>query len=134
MAPRPDEDFDLTIRKILTGNTIVGANPAFDVAFLRKRWGVAPWHYRMIDVESMAFAVFEYDQPQGLAVIRNDLILLGYDNIPEPNHSADGDVNTLRECYKALREMQQAYRNAYFDREAYANINPYIIKKEKGEE
>jgi DNA polymerase III alpha subunit (gram-positive type) len=125
---------ELRMKQLFAGNTLVCANPTFDRMFLRKRWGYEPWHYRSIDVESMAFAIFEYDQPQGLAVIRNDLILLGYDNIPEPNHSAGGDVNTLRECYKALREMQQAYRNAYFDREAHVNINPYIIKKEKGEE
>lgn len=100
--------FDMRVREILEGNTIVGANPTFDAAFLQKRWGVAPWHYRMIDVESMALAVLEYDRPKGLKDISEELREMGY-NISEPNHSAAGDVATTRDCYIALRHIQKQW-------------------------
>jgi DNA polymerase III alpha subunit (gram-positive type) len=97
---------DLEIRKLLTGNTLVGANPAFDAAFLRKRWGVAPWHYRMIDVESMALGILGYDRPKGLAELAEDLVQLDYD-ISLPDHTAETDVIVLRDCYRALCNIRQ---------------------------
>ena len=103
------ENFDLEVREALDGNTLVGANPAFDAAFLRKRWGVDPWSYRMIDVESMALGILEYERPRGLAGISEDLQLRGYP-ITEPNHSAHLDVVVLRDCYKALRDIQLRWR------------------------
>lgn len=94
---------DLAIRKTLIGNTIVGANPAFDASFLRKRWGgVAPWHYQMIDVESMALGVLRYSRPKGLSAISSDLADRGYP-VPMPDHSASKDVEVVREVYMALR-------------------------------
>lgn len=96
---------DLEIREILAGNTLICANPTFDRMFLRKRWGYEPWHYRSIDVESMAFAIFDYDDIKGLKDITDDLREAGYE-IPVPDHSAAGDVITLRECYRALRAFQ----------------------------
>lgn len=104
--PRWGENYDLEIKQILTGNTIVAANPAFDASFLRMRWGSAPWHYRMIDVESMALGVLGYYRPKGLADIADDLRELGY-NIGEPSHAAWVDVVVLRESYKALRHIMQ---------------------------
>lgn len=104
--------FDLRTKIALTGNTIVGANPAFDAAFLRKRWGVAPWHYRMIDVESMALGILSYDRPKGLASIANDLAERGY-SMPIPDHSAGKDVEVVREVYKALRQVQIKLIDAY---------------------
>lgn len=112
MQPEMNHDFDLEFKEILTGNTIVAANPAFDASFLRSRWGTAPWHYRMIDVESMALAVLMYERPKGLAGITEDLISIGY-NIREPDHSARGDVMTLRDCYTALRYEQKKLREGY---------------------
>jgi len=94
---------DLRVRQVLGGNTLVGANPAFDAAFLQKRWGAAPWHYRMIDVESMALAVLGYDRPKGLAGIAEDLTELDYD-IALPDHTAAKDVEVLRQVYHALRQ------------------------------
>ncbi len=95
-------DADLKLRQILTGQTIVGANPAFDTAFLRARWGVAPWHHRLIDVESMALPVLGYDRPNGLHGLAADLRERGHD-VPEPDHSAAADVATTRAVYNALR-------------------------------
>lgn len=98
-----DPGNDPFLRKIFTGATIVGANPAFDAAFLRARWGVAPWHHRLIDVESMALTVLGYDRPKGLRDLSADLRDRGYD-IPEPDHTAAGDVATTRAAYNALRQ------------------------------
>lgn len=98
-------NYDMQIRRILEGNTVVAANPSFDVDFLYRRWGVAPWHHRKIDVESMAYAILEYDEMKGLAGIRDDLWGLGF-NLEQPDHSASKDVEVLRQCYKALRSIQ----------------------------
>lgn len=95
---------DHTLRAILDGATIVGSNPAFDAAFLRARWGVAPWHHRLIGVETMAMQEFGWDRPKGLKDVAGALRAINYD-IPEPDHSAAGDVRTLRATYLALRDL-----------------------------
>jgi DNA polymerase-3 subunit epsilon len=97
---------DLEVRAILEGATIICANPTFDRMFMRARWGLEPYHYRSIDVESMAFGIFGYEDIKGLADIAKDLQAMGY-NIADPLHRAWIDVVTLRECYKALQEIQR---------------------------
>lgn len=99
---------DLQVRNMLEGNTLVCANPTFDRMMLRKRWGLEPYHYRSIDIESMALAVLQYERPKGLKNIAADLRQIGY-SIDEPNHSAYQDVVVLRDCYKALRNEMTAY-------------------------
>jgi DNA polymerase III alpha subunit (gram-positive type) len=98
-----DPRHDHTLRAILTGATVVGSNPAFDTAFLRARWGVAPWHHRLLAVESMAYALFRYDKAKGLAGVADDVRAGGYE-VPAPDHTAAGDVATLRAVFNALRE------------------------------
>jgi len=93
---------DQVLRQLLTGATIVGANPAFDAAFLRRRWGVTPWHYRLLDVEAMAVGVLGLDRPLGLQKLAEALAHEGH-NIPAPDHTAAGDVLTTRAVYRALR-------------------------------
>ncbi|MBH0247241.1 hypothetical protein I3W98_37515, partial [Streptomyces cavourensis] len=45
--------YDLT--RILDGAVLIGSNPAFDAAFLRVFLdGDTPWHYRTIDVATLA--------------------------------------------------------------------------------
>jgi oligoribonuclease (3'-5' exoribonuclease) len=112
----PDVRTDLMLKDILKGNTLVCANPTFDRMFLRKRWGGEPWHYRSIDVESMALLALGYERPKGLKDIAADLRKLGYD-IPVPDHSAGKDVEVLRECYKALRAEQDKLFAAYHTKE-----------------
>lgn len=86
---------------------IVGANPGFDNTFLTKRWGSLPWHHRPIDIESYAMGPLgpltqdEPIVPQGLFTICTTLRTLGWD-IPEPDHSAGGDVAATRAAFKAL--------------------------------
>lgn len=90
----------------LDGATLVGANPAFDAAFLRVRWGCAPWHYRLLDVESFAMPILGYDRPQGLATIAEDLASLGK-YVFEPDHTAASDVHALRDVFGALWELRE---------------------------
>ncbi len=94
---------DIELRSDLARATIVGANPAFDTAFLRARWGVAPWHHRLIDVESMALGILGYERPKGLHALAADLRDRGHE-IPEPDHTAAADVATTRAVYGALRK------------------------------
>jgi DNA polymerase III epsilon subunit-like protein len=100
--PSAPPDFDAEVIRELSGNILVCANPPFDRAFLRRRWGFEPWHYRSIDVESMAYSVLHYEQPKGMKDIAEDLRGLGY-QIAQPGHRAWSDVVALRDCYKALR-------------------------------
>lgn len=93
---------EATLLEELEGATIVGSNPAFDTAFLRKRWGRAPWHHRLLDVAAYGMGVLALDRPEGLASIADRLRDFGHD-IPVPDHSAAGDVATLRAVYDALR-------------------------------
>lgn len=104
-VPQPSTPVaDLLVREALTGATIVGANPAFDAAFLSARWGYAPWHYRMVDIESYAMAVFGWVRPKGLKAITDELRGREWE-IHEPDHTAAGDVETLRDAFVALTAM-----------------------------
>lgn len=89
---------------------IVGANPGFDIKFLNLRWGALPWHHRPIDIESYAMGPLgpltsdEPVVPQGLFTICQTLRTLGWD-IPEPDHTAAGDVAATRAAFKALLKI-----------------------------
>jgi DNA polymerase III alpha subunit (gram-positive type) len=104
LSPKLAIEFESTFMKALEGNTVVGANPRFDMNMLAARWGVEPWHYRSLDIESYAMGALGYEKPQRLKTIREDLVSLGYD-LPEPMHTAWSDVNTLREVFYVLRSM-----------------------------
>ena len=97
--------FEGELIKALQGNTLVAANPAFDAAFLKARWGYAPWHYRMLDIESFAMPILGFDRPQGMATIVRTLTKRGY-KVPIPDHTAAADVAALRASYFALLEVQ----------------------------
>lgn len=93
--------FEGAFKAALQGATVVAANPAFDMAFLFARWGEAPWHYRLLDIEAYAMPLLGYDRPQGLNTIVKDLRERGHE-IYTPDHTARADVLCLRDCYKAL--------------------------------
>lgn len=82
--------------------TLVGSNPSFDAAFLHKKLGVAVWKYRLIDVAQGAMWIFGWDEPKGLFDVAKSLRDLGHD-IPDPDHTAAGDVVATRAVYRALR-------------------------------
>lgn len=83
--------------------TLVGANPAFDAYRLQDRWGCAPWHYRLCDVQNMAYGLLPYPEVPSLYITALGLIEHGHE-IPMPNHTAAGDVETTRAVYSALME------------------------------
>lgn len=93
----------------LVGATLVGSNPAFDSAFLRRALGFAPWNHRLLDLGAYAAAVYGWDIPRGMAHVRAALVADGFD-IPKPDHSAVRDVETLRACHLALRTTASASR------------------------
>lgn len=90
---------------ILHGVTLVGSNPAFDAAMLTRYIGSPVWHYRLINVAEGAMWKFGWDRPKGLADIVTHLRSLGWD-IPDPDHTAEGDVRVARAVYYALREVE----------------------------
>jgi DNA polymerase-3 subunit epsilon len=96
--------WELEFRKALEGNTVVAANARFDMNMLFARWGVEPWHYRSLDIEAYAMGALGYDTPKGMKTIYDDLTSLGYE-LPEPDHTAAGDVATLREAFEVLRSL-----------------------------
>jgi oligoribonuclease (3'-5' exoribonuclease) len=100
---------DLEVREVLDGSTIVCANPTFDRMFLRARWGLEPWHYRSIDIESMALVVFGWDRPRGLKSIAEELIKRKHD-VPMPDHTSRGDVIAMRAAFHALKAENQKYK------------------------
>lgn len=87
----------------LRGVTLVGSNPAFDAAMLTRFIGTPVWHHRLINVAEGAMWLFDWERPKGLADVANTLRELGHD-IPEPDHTAEGDVRTTRAVYYALRK------------------------------
>lgn len=93
---------DLILKRVLAGKTLVGSNPSFDAYRLARRWGVAPWHHRFVDVSSMAITVFDLDKPEGLANVAERLRALDH-KIPIPDHTAARDVEAVRAVYLALR-------------------------------
>lgn len=88
---------------LLNGVTLVGSNPAFDAAMMTRFIGTAVWHHRLINVAEGAMWLFGWDRPKGLADVTAELRERGHD-IPEPDHTAEGDVRTTRAVYYALRE------------------------------
>lgn len=100
--------FEGAFKTALQGATLVGANPAFDAAFLKARWGDTPWHYRLLDVEAYAMPILGYDSPKGLKDIYADLTNLGHD-IYKPDHSARADVLCVRDCFRVLSNLANEF-------------------------
>lgn len=98
---------DLT--RSTAGQTIVGANPRVDAAVLAARIGYEPWHYRLGDIESAAWLLLGFEQIPGLRQIRDRLVELGY-QIPEPDHTAAGDVHVTRACFQVMKAIAEHLR------------------------
>lgn len=101
----------------LDGNTLVGANPSADAAWLEEMfvrcidlddvttpprpW--APWYHRMLDVEVLAFGVLGLDEVPGLWTVCQEL------GIEPGDHTAQGDVDATTACLIALLNLR-SYR------------------------
>lgn len=94
------------LRRDLYDATILGANPAFDTAFLRRRWkGYDGWHHRLFDIESYAAGVLNRNRPMGFRELHAELIRRGFADLPQPDHTAVGDVEATMAAYDALRVL-----------------------------
>ncbi|WP_406325861.1 3'-5' exonuclease [Streptomyces sp. NBC_01617] len=119
--------YDLT--KLLKGAVLVGSNPAFDAAFLRVLLESAPWHYRTVDIATMAVGHL-YGQAYTLTKQqcdpafygRADALLEGgwrsYElsrlmGIEPPSkadaHTALGDARWARDVYDAITKADAFY-------------------------
>jgi hypothetical protein len=98
-----DADAVLPLRDALKGAHIAGSNPAFDAAFL-KAAGFTGWHHRLMDVP--LWVAGRLNLPESLGLARTAILMRerGFE-IPEPNHTAGGDVLTTRAVYKAARAL-----------------------------
>jgi hypothetical protein len=101
-APGAFDEVDL--QHALKGVTLAGANPAFDAMHLRKRWGVEPWHYRLLDVCAYSMGALGLDYVPGLyeAAERLDVEL--------PDHTAAADVVAARAVYHAAKKIYDGRR------------------------
>lgn len=108
MTPHGDPAGDCYEARVLVrelrGTTLVGSNPAFDAAMLTWFIGAPVWHHRLINVAEGAMWTFGWERPKGLSDVVYHLRYLGHD-IPEPDHTAEGDVRATRAVYYALREI-----------------------------
>lgn len=108
----PEFEEELLARLFEERPTIVGANPEFDKYRLARRWGIVrpePWHYRSIDLESYAMPFLDLGLPAGLFTIAERL--RDYEAmIPEPDHTAAGDVLSLRACFRTLQRLYEDQR------------------------
>jgi len=99
---------DRWVANALHGVTLVGSNPSFDAAMLTRFIGTPVWHHRMIDVSNIAMVIFDTETPIGLAECASRSRDLGF-TVPEPDHTAEGDVRTTRAVYEALRARRRAW-------------------------
>ncbi len=103
----------------LDGNTLAGANPAFDAAFLRNMFaeaydlddhgfdGPPQWHHRLLDLSAYAAGVLNIPVTElpGLSTV---CARLGIDH-PRA-HTADGDVYATVRCFQELFDLQAVGR------------------------
>ena len=111
-SPRPgvskeeaDAEAEVAIMTALSGKTVVGQNPGFDLGFLFARYGYTTNHYRTIDLGSYAMAVLNLPSPPSLEGTWEHLTKMGLVHGDGPNHTAIGDVRALREAFHALRRL-----------------------------
>ena len=77
---------------------IAGSNPAFDTGFLHQ-YGFRGWYYRLMDVP--LWVAGRLNLPESLGLKRTaDLMRHDGFEIPEPDHTAGGDVLTTRAIHK----------------------------------
>lgn len=91
------------LHQVLRGQTLAGANIRFDAAHLAKLFTArglhpAPFHHRLLDVESYAAGVLGLP-PGELPGLSQLCDLL---SIPPGDHTAEADVTSTGLCFKAL--------------------------------
>ena len=96
----PPRDMASEAARLLSGATLVGANPSFDAAFmakfLRQNNQAPAWNHRMVDVEVLAMAALKLPEPVGLV---KSAELLGIAVDKEAAHTASYDAYLAMEIY-----------------------------------
>lgn len=113
----PEMLFDL--QEALSGAVIVGSNPGFDVAFLTKLLQAygrkLPWHYRPIDIATLA-AGYIYGKDREF-MLQNDRPFSSYwvsrelgvePPAKDVAHTALGDARWARDVYDAVAGVRAA--------------------------
>lgn len=95
------------LREEITGVCLVIANPVFDIPYLLRILGFQVWHHRILDIESYAAAFFGLPNPPGMKQLQEMLVARGYP-IPEPDHTAAGDVIAMRAMHNAMMRIPTA--------------------------
>lgn len=80
------------------GATMVAANPGHDKHFLQQA-GLWNFHYRMLDIESYAYAkMSEFDDVPGMKGIYDLLVDKGV-KLTAPDHTSRNDVLAMRQAF-----------------------------------
>lgn len=94
-----------TLRHQLEGAILVGSNPRFDAAMLRKLFTAEPWHYRLLDVGAYGAGVLGLDPTEGVPGLWRLCTLLDVSLPPEVAHTAWGDVTATGTVLQHLRRI-----------------------------
>lgn len=86
------------------GNTMVAANPSHDKHFIEKA-GLWRFHYRMLDIESYAFAKFNLDEMPSMKNIHDYLANEGFEMANVPDHTSRSDVLAMRDAYLVMKNF-----------------------------
>lgn len=91
------------VHALLAQRHIVGANPAFDQAFIEallfREKLRASWHHRLIDVEVLAQGYGGWNVPMGLTATSE---MLGLAPDRDGEHTALGDARAARDVYDVV--------------------------------
>lgn len=100
---------------LLAGTILIGSNPAFDAAFLRYFLDAAPWHYRTVDIATLAAGYVQglaaaTQYPDGSHAVaplpfssRTLSQAVGVEPPgPDVAHTALGDARWARDVYDAV--------------------------------
>lgn len=86
------------------GQTLVAANPGHDKHFMELA-GIWRFHYRMLDIESYAYAkIQDFDDVPGMKNIYDTLVARGVD-LTQPDHTSRNDVLAMREAFIYLETL-----------------------------
>lgn len=89
------------------GATLVGANPRFDARMVMNSLELQeePWHYRLLDLSAYAAGKLGAPLPLGMRELFERMQTLGF-SVPQPDHTAAGDVEATRAIYRMLSAFQ----------------------------